>query len=68
MLRPPGANIKGKRGQVEAQLRASLAEFTHLPNSSSSWQENPADGAFYGPKIDVELTDALGRGSGLLCR
>jgi threonyl-tRNA synthetase len=25
------------------------------------WTLNPEDGAFYGPKIDIQLTDALGR-------
>ncbi len=40
---------------AEAQLRASLDKF------GSAWEENPGDGAFYGPKIDVELTDALRR-------
>lgn len=26
-----------------------------------TWAINPADGAFYGPKIDIQLTDALNR-------
>jgi len=26
------------------------------------WKLNPKDGAYYGPKIDIELLDALGRG------
>ncbi len=25
------------------------------------WKLNPGDGAFYGPKIDISLTDALRR-------
>lgn len=25
------------------------------------WKVNPGDGAFYGPKIDVKVFDALGR-------
>ena len=25
------------------------------------WKINPGDGAFYGPKIDIKLFDALGR-------
>jgi threonyl-tRNA synthetase len=25
------------------------------------WKENPKDGAFYGPKIDIKLFDVLGR-------
>jgi threonyl-tRNA synthetase len=40
---------------AEAQLRASL-EAASLPFSVSE-----GDGAFYGPKVDVELRDALGR-------
>eukprot|EP01095_Lingulamoeba_sp_RSL-Kostka_P013409 TRINITY_DN5569_c0_g1_i1.p1 TRINITY_DN5569_c0_g1~~TRINITY_DN5569_c0_g1_i1.p1 ORF type:complete len:711 (+),score=293.80 TRINITY_DN5569_c0_g1_i1:106-2238(+) len=26
-----------------------------------NWKLNPGDGAFYGPKIDIHITDALGR-------
>jgi threonyl-tRNA synthetase len=26
------------------------------------WSVNPGDGAFYGPKIDIKLFDAFGRG------
>lgn len=25
------------------------------------WKEDPGDGAFYGPKIDITIKDALGR-------
>ena len=25
------------------------------------WKLNPGDGAFYGPKIDIKITDAIGR-------
>jgi threonyl-tRNA synthetase len=25
------------------------------------WELNPGDGAFYGPKVDITITDALGR-------
>ena len=32
-----------------------------LDNSGRPWSVNPADGAFYGPKIDVVLSDAIGR-------
>jgi threonyl-tRNA synthetase len=27
----------------------------------SPWKENPGDGAFYGPKIDITIMDALKR-------
>ncbi|CAK9293130.1 unnamed protein product [Gordionus sp. m RMFG-2023] len=40
---------------AEQQLAKSLDEFG-LP-----WTLNPGDGAFYGPKIDIILTDALKR-------
>ncbi|KXS20818.1 threonyl-tRNA synthetase [Gonapodya prolifera JEL478] len=32
-----------------------------LNRAGKPWTMNPADGAFYGPKIDVHVTDALGR-------
>lgn len=40
---------------AEKALAESLDEFG-LP-----WKENPGDGAFYGPKIDITITDALKR-------
>ena len=40
---------------AEACLVAALDAF-HKP-----WVVDPGDGAFYGPKIDITLTDALGR-------
>ncbi len=45
--------------EAESKLKAALDRFTSA--AGSSWEEKPGDGAFYGPKIDVELTDALGR-------
>jgi threonyl-tRNA synthetase len=41
--------------RAEAGLRAAL-EGLALP-----YQENPGDGAFYGPKIDFHVADSLGR-------
>lgn len=32
-----------------------------LKGTGFNFEENPGDGAFYGPKIDVKLTDALNR-------
>lgn len=32
-----------------------------LNESGLPWKEFPEDGAFYGPKIDIHLTDSLGR-------
>ncbi len=40
---------------AEKQLAATLDEF------SKDWKLNPEDGAFYGPKIDISIQDALGR-------
>jgi threonyl-tRNA synthetase len=40
---------------AEKQLAATLSEFT------SDWKLNPEDGAFYGPKIDINILDALRR-------
>jgi threonyl-tRNA synthetase len=40
---------------AEAQLRAALER------SGMAYDLNPKDGAFYGPKIDFDVTDAIGR-------
>lgn len=40
---------------AEKQLANSLNLF------GASWKENPGDGAFYGPKIDITIKDALKR-------
>ncbi|XP_068131649.1 threonine--tRNA ligase 2, cytoplasmic isoform X2 [Hyperolius riggenbachi] len=41
--------------QAEKQLENSLNEF------GQPWKLNPGDGAFYGPKIDINIRDAIGR-------
>uniref|UniRef100_A0A8C6FS73 threonine--tRNA ligase n=1 Tax=Moschus moschiferus TaxID=68415 RepID=A0A8C6FS73_MOSMO len=41
--------------QAEQVLQQALEEF------GAPWDLNPGDGAFYGPKIDVHVRDALGR-------
>jgi len=41
--------------EAERQLAAALN------NNGRDWKENPEDGAFYGPKIDINVFDALGR-------
>uniref|UniRef100_A0A4W5KH20 threonine--tRNA ligase n=1 Tax=Hucho hucho TaxID=62062 RepID=A0A4W5KH20_9TELE len=41
--------------QAEMQLENSLNEF------GEPWKLNPGDGAFYGPKIDIKIKDAIGR-------
>ncbi|MEE6457979.1 hypothetical protein FKM82_000132 [Ascaphus truei] len=41
--------------EAEKQLENSLKEF------GEKWELNPGDGAFYGPKIDIQIKDAIGR-------
>ena len=41
--------------KAEAALEAALVKF------GKPWKLNPGDGAFYGPKIDVKVYDALKR-------
>ncbi|XP_065671170.1 threonine--tRNA ligase 1, cytoplasmic isoform X3 [Hydra vulgaris] len=40
---------------AEKQLESSLNDF------GDPWELNPGDGAFYGPKIDIQIRDALRR-------
>ncbi|XP_072920476.1 threonine--tRNA ligase 1, cytoplasmic isoform X2 [Hemitrygon akajei] len=40
---------------AEKQLESSLNAF------GEKWSLNPGDGAFYGPKIDIKIKDAIGR-------
>lgn len=42
---------------AESKLESSLDEFL----GKGKWDLNPGDGAFYGPKIDVMISDALNR-------
>lgn len=41
------------------KAEGALAEA--LNGFGKPWTENPGDGAFYGPKIDVKVFDALKR-------
>ncbi|CCX13698.1 hypothetical protein FPQ18DRAFT_376845 [Pyronema domesticum] len=45
--------------RAEAQLQEALEEFAAA--GGSEWELNPGDGAFYGPKIDITISDALKR-------
>ncbi|PNS21347.1 Threonine--tRNA ligase, cytoplasmic [Sphaceloma murrayae] len=45
--------------KAEAQLTKALDRFTS--EGGSKWELNPGDGAFYGPKIDITISDALKR-------
>ncbi|CAJ1409565.1 unnamed protein product [Effrenium voratum] len=42
--------------RAEEQLQQALEE------TGKPWSLKKGDGAFYGPKIDIQLQDALGRG------
>jgi len=44
---------------AEDKLRGALDNF--VQKIDSKWEENPGDGAFYGPKIDITVYDALKR-------
>jgi threonyl-tRNA synthetase len=48
-------------GSAEQWEQAEEALRTALESQGREYQLNPGDGAFYGPKIDFHVTDALGR-------
>ncbi|XP_054033528.1 threonine--tRNA ligase, mitochondrial [Dryobates pubescens] len=54
--RPPGF-----LGDPEAWDRAEQQLERSLRTFGQPWELAPADGAFYGPKIDIRIRDALGR-------
>lgn len=43
--------------RAEAALASAMDEFA----GKSNWRVNPGDGAFYGPKIDIKVMDAMDR-------
>lgn len=45
--------------KAEAQLTKALDKF--VAEGGTPWELNPGDGAFYGPKIDITIQDALKR-------
>lgn len=45
--------------RAEDQLKKALDDF--VSKGGSQWELNPGDGAFYGPKIDITIKDALNR-------
>lgn len=45
--------------RAEKTLANALDDF--CSQGGSSWEMNPGDGAFYGPKIDITISDALKR-------
>jgi len=46
--------------QAEAELRDAVAA-AGLANEDYGWEELPGEGAFYAPKLEWHLTDAIGR-------
>ncbi len=48
-------------GTEEQWAKAEAALAAALESQSREYELNPGDGAFYGPKIDFHITDALGR-------
>lgn len=48
-------------GDIELWNEAEDVLKSVLNESGFEWELNEGDGAFYGPKIDIKLTDSLGR-------
>jgi threonyl-tRNA synthetase len=48
-------------GEVEAWNRAETQLKAALDRAGMTYELNEGDGAFYGPKIDFDVTDAIGR-------
>ena len=50
-------------GDVAAWNKAekSLANAMNAFAGEGNWRENPGDGAFYGPKIDIKVSDSMDR-------
>jgi threonyl-tRNA synthetase len=48
-------------GSDELWDRSELALMNALDSQGLAYELNPGDGAFYGPKIDMHMTDSLGR-------
>ncbi|HOW51731.1 MAG TPA: threonine--tRNA ligase [bacterium] len=48
-------------GDIAVWDKAEAALEAALKRSGLPYQINPGDGAFYGPKIDIAVTDAIGR-------
>jgi len=43
------------------RAEAALEEALNTFNGKGNWRVNPGDGAFYGPKIDIKVMDAMER-------
>ena len=49
-----------RRAGIEAELRQAVVE-AGLATEEYGWEELPGEGAFYAPKLEWHLTDAIGR-------
>ncbi|MEO5897926.1 MAG: threonine--tRNA ligase [Vicinamibacterales bacterium] len=64
-----GLQFEAKLATRPAQFLGEIATWDHaesslkraLSNSGQAYTINEGDGAFYGPKIDCDITDAIGR-------
>ncbi len=52
---------EGYLGELETWNKAEAALEAALNGTGKEWKLNPGDGAFYGPKIDITVFDALKR-------
>ena len=52
---------EGYLGELELWDKAEAALESVLNGTGKDWELNPGDGAFYGPKIDITVYDALKR-------
>jgi len=52
---------EGFVGEIEVWNKAEQALKNTLEKSGLNWEINEGDGAFYGPKIDILVTDSIGR-------
>ena len=52
---------EGYLGELEVWDKAEAALTAALNRSGRDWKLNPGDGAFYGPKIDITVFDAIKR-------
>ena len=48
-------------GEIEVWNNAEEALAKGMDSMGIKWKLNPGDGAFYGPKIDITVNDALRR-------
>uniref|UniRef100_A0A8C7UHD0 threonine--tRNA ligase n=1 Tax=Oncorhynchus mykiss TaxID=8022 RepID=A0A8C7UHD0_ONCMY len=48
-------------GDIAVWNQAEKVQLNILNEFGEPWKLNPGDGAFYGPKIDIKIKDAIGR-------